>query len=127
VLASISPKFLCGKYALPSCSFGGSAIINTASSMAIPPLGAIERVRVKPGVAGLTRSMAWLGPRNRVNAISQHVDASERMIFGIQTSRPFAIRLATSAGPEEIAISSFATDRARLAGVKRLGWAPTRL
>ena len=52
--------FLCCKYAIPVMAHRpGAAIINTASSMAVLPLGMTDAyAAAKAGVANLTRSMA---------------------------------------------------------------------
>lgn len=70
---NLTSAFLCSKYAIPHLAGRpGACIINTASSMALLPLGSVDAYAAsKAGVAGLTRSMAvgcgMLGIR--VNAI----------------------------------------------------------
>src|SRR5262249_58490579 len=73
VRVNLTSVFLCCKYAIPHLAQRpGAAIINTASSMALLPLGMVDAYAAsKAGVAGLTRSLApgcgQLGIR--VNAI----------------------------------------------------------
>lgn len=70
---NLSGVFYCCHYAIPVMARGGGgAIINTASSMAVVPLGGMDAYAAsKAGVAGLTRSLAPMcGPIGiRVNAI----------------------------------------------------------
>src|SRR5262245_8718062 len=57
---NLTSVFLCCKYAIPVLAHRpGAAIINTASSMAVVPLGMTDAyAAAKAGVANLTRSMA---------------------------------------------------------------------
>src|SRR5262245_6594157 len=57
---NLTSVFLCCKYAIPVLAGRpGAAIINTASSMALLPLGMMDAYAAsKAGVAGLTRSLA---------------------------------------------------------------------
>jgi NAD(P)-dependent dehydrogenase (short-subunit alcohol dehydrogenase family) len=70
---NLSGVFYCCHYAIPVMARGGGgAIVNTASSMAVLPLGGMDAYAAsKAGVAGLTRSLAPMcGPIGiRVNAI----------------------------------------------------------
>ncbi|HEV7730552.1 MAG TPA: SDR family NAD(P)-dependent oxidoreductase [Candidatus Binatia bacterium] len=85
---NLTSVFLCCKYAIPvMAGRPGAVIVNTASSMAVLPLGMMDAYAAsKAGVAGLTRSLApgcgQLGIR--VNAICPgYVDTPmNAMIFG---------------------------------------------
>jgi NAD(P)-dependent dehydrogenase (short-subunit alcohol dehydrogenase family) len=108
---NLTSVFLCCKYAIPVLAGRpGAAIINTASSMAVLPLGLMDAYATsKAGVAGLTRSLApgcgQLGIR--VNAICPgYVDTPmNALIFGSDVFRDaFARDHATGLQPpEEIA------------------------
>jgi NAD(P)-dependent dehydrogenase (short-subunit alcohol dehydrogenase family) len=108
---NLTSVFLCCKYAIPALAGRpGAAIVNTASSMALLPLGMMDAYAAsKAGVAGLTRSMApgcgQLGIR--VNAICPgYVDTPmNALIFGNDVFRDaFSRDHATGLQPpEEIA------------------------
>ena len=108
---NLTSVFLCSKYAIPVlANRPGAAIVNTASSMAVLPLGMMDAYAAsKAGVAGLTRSMApgcgLLGIR--VNAICPgYVDTPmNALIFGSESIKEaFANEHATGLQtPEEIA------------------------
>jgi NAD(P)-dependent dehydrogenase (short-subunit alcohol dehydrogenase family) len=70
---NLSGVFYCCHFAIPVIARGGGgAVITTASSMAVLPLGGMDAYAAsKAGVAGLTRSLAPMcGPIGvRVNAI----------------------------------------------------------
>jgi NAD(P)-dependent dehydrogenase (short-subunit alcohol dehydrogenase family) len=70
---NLSGVFYCVHHAVPEMArAGGGAIVTTASSMAVLPLGGMDAYAAsKAGVAGLTRSLAPMcGPLGiRVNAI----------------------------------------------------------
>jgi NAD(P)-dependent dehydrogenase (short-subunit alcohol dehydrogenase family) len=90
---NLTSVFLCSKYAIPVMAHRpGAAIINTASSMAVLPLGMVDAYAAsKAGVAGLTRSMApgcaLMGIR--VNALAPgYVDTPmNAVIFGSDSLR----------------------------------------
>jgi len=108
---NLTSVFLCCKYAIPvMAGRPGASIINTASSMALLPLGMTDAYAAsKAGVAGLTKSMAagcaQLGIR--VNAICPgYVDTPmNALIFGNDAFRAaFAAEHASGLQtPEEIA------------------------
>jgi NAD(P)-dependent dehydrogenase (short-subunit alcohol dehydrogenase family) len=108
---NLTSVYLCCKYAIPHLAGRpGAAIVNTASSMALLPLGMMDAYTAsKAGVAGLTRSLApgcgQLGIR--VNAICPgYVDTPmNALIFGSEVFRDaFAKDHATGLQPpEEIA------------------------
>ena len=108
---NLTSVYLCCKYAIPvMAGRPGAAIVNTASSMAILPLGMMDAYAAsKAGVAGLTKSLApgcgQLGIR--VNAICPgYVDTPmNAMIFGSDAFRDaFAREHAMGLQPpEEIA------------------------
>jgi NAD(P)-dependent dehydrogenase (short-subunit alcohol dehydrogenase family) len=107
---NLTSVFLCCKYAIPvMAGRPGATIINTASSMAVLPLGMMDAYAAsKAGVAGLTRSLApgcgQLGIR--VNAICPgYVDTPmNALIFGNDAFRDaFAAEHASGLQtPEEI-------------------------
>ncbi len=108
---NLTSVYLCCKYAIPHLAGRpGAAIVNTASSMAVLPLGMMDAYAAsKAGVAGLTKSLApgcgQLGIR--VNAICPgYVDTPmNALIFGSDAFRDaFAKDHATGLQPpEEIA------------------------
>lgn len=91
IRTNLTSVYLCCKYAIPvMAGRPGAAIVNTASSMAVQPLGMMDAYAAsKAGVAGLTRSLApacgQLGIR--VNAICPgYVDTPmNALIFGDET------------------------------------------
>jgi len=88
IRVNLTSVFLCCKYAIPHMAKRpGAAIVNTASSMAVLPLGMVDAYAAsKGGVASLTRSMALHCGRLgiRVNAIAPgYVDTPMNgLIFG---------------------------------------------
>jgi NAD(P)-dependent dehydrogenase (short-subunit alcohol dehydrogenase family) len=60
IRVNLTSVFLCCKYAIPvMANRRGAAIVNTASSMAVQPLGMTDAYAAsKAGVAGLTKSLA---------------------------------------------------------------------
>jgi len=115
--------YVCSKYAIPHLAKQpGAAIVNTASSMAVLPLGLLDAyAATKGGVASLTRSMAPRcgGLGIRVNAICPgYVDTPmNAMIFGAAELRDaFAAEHAMGVqSVEEIAdlVVFLASDEAR--------------
>jgi NAD(P)-dependent dehydrogenase (short-subunit alcohol dehydrogenase family) len=110
IRVNLTSVFLCCKYAIPAMAGRpGASIVNTASSMALLPLGMTDAYAAsKAGVAGLTKSMAAgcakLGIR--VNAICPgYVDTPmNALIFGNDAFRAaFAAEHASGLQtPEEI-------------------------
>jgi NAD(P)-dependent dehydrogenase (short-subunit alcohol dehydrogenase family) len=111
VRVNLTSVFLCCKYAIPVMAHRpGAAIVNTASSMALVPLGMTDAYAAsKAGVAGLTKSLAANCGRLgiRVNAICPgYVDTPmNALIFGNDAFRDaFANEHAMGLQPpEEIA------------------------
>ncbi len=108
VRTNLTSVFLCCKYAIPVMAHRpGAAIVNTASSMAILPLGMMDAYAAsKAAVAGLTRSMAPGCARLgiRVNALAPgYVDTPmNALIFGTPRLREaFAKEHATGLQPPE--------------------------
>jgi NAD(P)-dependent dehydrogenase (short-subunit alcohol dehydrogenase family) len=111
IRVNLTSVFLCCKFGIPAMAGRpGAAIVNTASSMAVQPLGMTDAYAAsKAGVAGLTRSLApgcgALGIR--VNAICPgYVDTPmNALIFGNDAFRDaFAREHAMGLQPpEEIA------------------------
>jgi NAD(P)-dependent dehydrogenase (short-subunit alcohol dehydrogenase family) len=93
IRVNLTSVFLCCKYAIPAMAGRpGAAIVNTASSMAVLPLGMVDAYAAsKAGVAGLTRSLsAGCGQLGiRVNAICPgYVDTPmNSLIFDSETLR----------------------------------------
>ncbi|HZR71118.1 MAG TPA: SDR family oxidoreductase [Burkholderiales bacterium] len=123
IRVNLTSVFLCSKYAIPHLARSGhGSIVNTASSMAHLPLGAVDAYAAsKAGVAGLTRSMAVsCGSMGiRVNAISPgYVDTPmNALIFGADELRE-GFRQGHATGlqtPDEIAdlVVFLASDLAR--------------
>lgn len=111
VRVNLTSVFLCSKYAIPHLAARpGASIVNTASSMAVLPLGLLDAYAATKGaVASLTRSMAAGCGRQgiRVNAICPgYVDTPmNALIFGDPGLRDaFATEHAMGVQtPEEIA------------------------
>jgi NAD(P)-dependent dehydrogenase (short-subunit alcohol dehydrogenase family) len=108
IRVNLTSVFLCCKYAIPvMADRPGAAIVNTASSMAVLPLGMVDAYAAsKGGVALLTRSMAPGCGRMgiRVNALAPgYVDtAMNALIFGDESLREaFAKEHATGLQPPE--------------------------
>ncbi len=123
IAINLSGTFYCCHYAIPLMQeSGGGAIVNTASSMAHLPLGAVDAYAAsKGGVAMLTKSMAPSAGRLgiRVNAISPgYVDTPmNALIFGTEAIKD-GFELGHASGlqtPEEIAevVVFLASDAAR--------------
>ena len=111
IRVNLTSVYLCCKYAIPKMAGRpGAAIVNTASSMALLPLGMMDAYAAsKGGVALLTRSMAaGCGPLGiRVNAICPgYVDTPmNELIFGSEMLREAFAREAAMGlqPPDEIA------------------------
>jgi len=108
IRVNLTSVFLCCKYAIPHLATRpGASIINTASSMAVLPLGLLDGYAAsKSAVAGLTRSMAAscgaLGIR--VNAMCPgYVDTPmNALIFGDASLREaFSAEHATGVQPPD--------------------------
>jgi NAD(P)-dependent dehydrogenase (short-subunit alcohol dehydrogenase family) len=123
IRVNLTSVFLCAKYAIPvMAGRPGAAIVNTASSMAVLPLGMMDAYAAsKAGVAGLTKSMApgcgLMGIR--VNAICPgYVDTPmNALIFGSDSLREMfaqdhATGLQTPAEIAEVAVF-LASDESR--------------
>ncbi len=123
IRVNLSSVFYCSRVAIPRiAAAGGGAIVNTASSMAILPLGGMDGYAAsKAGVAVLTRSMALGCGRMgiRVNAICPgYVDTPMNAMIWAEESLREAFGQGHAMGlqsPEEIAdlVVFLASDRAR--------------
>jgi len=108
IRVNLTSVFLCCKYAIPAMAHRpGAAIINTASSQAVLPVGMVDAYAAsKAGVVGLTRSMApgcaLMGIR--VNALAPgYVDTPMNVLIfdNPQLREAFAKEHATGLQPPE--------------------------